>query len=151
MVKIPMSIRLPQNQYKGKVLDSLVETIDLYPTVLELGGCEKPRYHDGSSLMPLIKGDVNSLRDSVLGEAHAHSMIRTKDWKIVVDNRSGDNLQLFDLKKDPLEQYNLVGHPDYKEVEIRMRDRLLRKVMASQQICDPRDPVFSAHVSVTDE
>ena len=151
MVKIPMSIRFPKNRYKGKVLDSLVETIDLYPTLLELGGCEKPRYNDGLSLLPLIKGDVNSLRDDVLSEAHAHSMIRTRDWKIVIDNRSGDSLQLFDLKNDPLEQYNLVGHPDYKEVEIRMRDRLLRKVMANQQICDPRDPVFSAHVSVTDK
>jgi len=146
MVRIPIIIRLPGAEHGGKVLDSLVETIDLYPTLLELGQCERPRYNDGLSLVPLIRGEVEALRDDVLGEVHAHSMIRTRDWKLVLDNRSGESLQLFDLTADPCEQTNLIGHPDCREIEARMRDRLLRRVMASQRIISRRDPTFSAHV-----
>ena len=146
MVRVPLIVRFPAGQHAGQVVDALVETIDLYPTLLDLGGCERPRYNDGLSLLPLIRGEVPAPRDDVLGEVHAQSMIRTQDWKLVLDNHSGESLQLFDLRVDPDEQKNLIGHPDYRDEEIQMRDRLLRRVMASQRIISRRDPTLSGHV-----
>lgn len=149
MCHIPMMIRLPGG-LSGKVVDGLVESVDLYPTILELAGCQAPAFHDGLSLLPPARGEVDAIRDDVLGEVHVQTMIRTKTAKYVAD-RSGESLQLFDLEADPLEQTNLVGHPDYKRLEADMRDRLLRRLLSGTYIMGDRDPSFSAHVSVGTE
>jgi len=146
MCHVPLTLRLPGGPAE-KVVDGLVEVVDLYPTLLELAGSEIPRFHDGLSLLPLARGEVDSVRDDVLGEVHVQTMIRTRTAKYVAD-RSGDSLQLFDLEADPLEQTNLVGHPDYADLERDMRDRLLRRLLSSTYIMGDRDPSYSAHTSV---
>jgi len=149
MCHIPMAIRLPGNP-SPQVVDGLVELVDLYPTILELAGCDVPAFHDGLSLLPLARGETAAIRDDVLSEVHIQTMIRTKTVKYVAD-RSGESLQLFNLESDPNEQTNLVGHPDYAGLEADMRDRLLRRLLSSTYIMGDRDPSFSKHVSVGQE
>ena len=146
MCHVPLAVRLPGAK-GGRVVDGLVETLDLYPTLLELAGCETPKFHDGQSLLPLVRGECDSIRDDVLSEVHVHTMIRTRTCKYVA-HRSGDGLQLFDLAADPNEQRNLLGHPDYLALEAEMRDRLLRRLLSATHIMGDRDPEFSAHTSV---
>ena len=146
-IRIPLTILLPGNGSQVPCAEGLVELIDLYPTLLELAGCDLPKHTDGRSLLPLIQGEVTNVRDDVLGQVHAHTMIRTMTCKYVV-NRDGQGLQLFDLRSDPQEQRNLVGHPKYKGLETEMRDRLLQRLLKSQMILGQRNPVYSAHTSV---
>ena len=75
-------------------------------------------------------------------------MIRTEEWKYVVGD-SGEGLQLFDMLKDPSEQHNLVGHPDYKAVEAQMRDRILVRLLKSRFHSTDADPALSAHASIS--
>jgi arylsulfatase A-like enzyme len=60
-------------------------------------------------------------------------MLRTPEWKYAyyVD----DTPELYDLRADPPEVVNLAGHPEYREVEERLRRRLLERMIEAG---DPR-------------
>jgi len=85
--------------------------------------------------MGLLKGEAESVRDEVLSEIHAFGcynyMIRTERFKYAM-NGEGEGFMLFDLEEDPDEQVNLIGHPEYGDVEREMRERLLRAIASSQ-------------------
>ena len=41
----------------GKVIDAMVSHLDVYPTICELAGIEPPPWLEGSSMMPLVRGE----------------------------------------------------------------------------------------------
>ena len=133
-VRVPLIIRVPGIE-GGRVVPALVEIIDVYPTILEAVGAEPSRRCFGRSLMGLLKGEAESVRDEVLSEIHAFGcynyMIRTERFKYAM-NGEGEGFMLFDLEEDPDEQVNLIGHPEYGDVEREMRERLLRAIASSQ-------------------
>ena len=73
----------------GKVVDAPVSHLDVYPTLCELAGAEHPGWLQGSSLMPLVRGEVDSLHEAIFAETtyHAayqpHRAIRTERWKYI--------------------------------------------------------------------
>ena len=79
-----------------------------------------------------------------LAEVHAHYMLRTERWKIVI-GRDGQTMALFDLQEDPLEQRSCCGHPDYRQDELEMRSRLLGRLTAGTYRPGDVDPELSAH------
>jgi arylsulfatase A-like enzyme len=60
-------------------------------------------------------------------------MLRTPEWKYA--HYVDDTPELYDLRADPQEVVNLAGHPEYREVEERLRRRLLERAIAAG---DPR-------------
>ena len=58
----------------GAVTDALVSQMDLFPTLCELNGLEKPDWLQGVSLMPLLSGDSESVRDHVFAEQGWHCL-----------------------------------------------------------------------------
>ena len=55
----------------GRVFDkSLVSTIDLAPTLLDVAGIAKPAPMYGESLLPLLLGDTTSSREHIFAEHH---------------------------------------------------------------------------------
>jgi N-sulfoglucosamine sulfohydrolase len=73
----------------GKVVDAPVSHLDVYPTLCDLSGAEHPEWLQGSSLMPLVQGEVESLHDAIFAETtyHAayqpHRAVRTARWKYI--------------------------------------------------------------------
>jgi arylsulfatase A-like enzyme len=73
----------------GKVIDAPVSHLDVYPTLCDLSGAEHPDWLQGTSLMPLVRGEVESLHDAIFAETtyHAayqpHRAIRTERWKYI--------------------------------------------------------------------
>ncbi len=73
----------------GKVVDAPVSHLDVYPTLCDLSGAEHPEWLQGSSLMPLVRGEVESLHEAIFAETtyHAayqpHRAIRTDRWKYI--------------------------------------------------------------------
>jgi arylsulfatase A-like enzyme len=57
----------------GRVYDSLVTHLDLYPTICDLAGLETPDYADGSSLLPLMRGEVTEVHDEIFAEVTYHA------------------------------------------------------------------------------
>src|SRR4029453_14422375 len=55
-------VRGPGGFDGGKVSDSLVSHIDLYPTICDLLEIEAPSFLQGESLMPLVRGQRGTIR-----------------------------------------------------------------------------------------
>ncbi len=88
-------------------------TMTFYETILDLAGIafEKPDNMPGVSFAPLLTGERERVRDSVVvfDEYGPCRMIRTKEWKLVLRLPDGPN-ELYDLVEDPDEENNLMGH-----------------------------------------
>jgi arylsulfatase A-like enzyme len=84
----------------GKVCDALVSQIDVFPTVCELAGIERPPWLQGRSIMPLIRGEAEEVNEAVFSEVTYHAAYeplrcaRTKRWKYIrrYDARGRPNL-----------------------------------------------------------
>ena len=73
----------------GKVVDGLVSQIDLFPTICDLAEIDHPDWLQGHSLLPLVNGESEDIRDAVFAEVNYHCCyepqraIRTKRWKYI--------------------------------------------------------------------
>ncbi|GAB4538039.1 MAG: hypothetical protein Fur0020_06840 [Thermodesulfovibrionia bacterium] len=55
LIHVPLIIKLPNMVY-GRITDTLVEGIDIAPTILDLAGIPIPEWMEGRSLVPLFVG-----------------------------------------------------------------------------------------------
>lgn len=67
LIRVPLVIRLP-GRAGGRRVDSLAETIDILPTILDLAGIPPQHTHFGRSLLPVISGDTDEHRSVVFAE-----------------------------------------------------------------------------------
>ncbi len=88
-IGVMMLMRGPGGFTGGKVVDTQVSHLDVYPTLCELAGVEPPAWLQGSSLMPLVRGEVQRLHEAIFAETtyHAayqpHRAVRTERWKYI--------------------------------------------------------------------
>lgn len=117
-IRIPLILRLPGGT-KGRVTE-LVETVDFFPSVLELLGLPGASGLDGKSFLPLLKGKTESGREvyslSILEDAQGRPLprrfaVRSRDYKLIhsLDGESS----FFRLTGDPYELAG--GAPDGPE------------------------------------
>jgi N-sulfoglucosamine sulfohydrolase len=84
---VMLILRGPGGFLGGRVVDELVSQIDLYPTICDLAGIDTPDFAQGSSLLPMMRGEQPSARDAVFTELTYHAAydpqraIRTPRWK----------------------------------------------------------------------
>jgi len=123
---------------------ALVHHVDLFPTICELAGLERPASAaDGHSLAPLMRGEVERVREDVFceffsPEYHGGPMrntqraVRTERWKLTWFPALG-RYQLFDLRHDPHELVDLL---------VPWRNRAREYVAARHQtwVASPRPP-----------
>lgn len=89
-------IKGPDEFEGGKVINSMTTHMDIYPTICELIGIDKPEWLEGKSLLPLVSGKENKIHDEVFSEINYHvtyepiRSIRTERWKYIkrFDNRN---------------------------------------------------------------
>ncbi|MGL1891397.1 MAG: sulfatase-like hydrolase/transferase [Spirochaetaceae bacterium] len=110
-------------------LDSMVYLYDIYPTLCDYSGLSTPETVDGKSLMPLIYGKKESVRDDLyLVYSRYQRGVKTKQYKLIEYVLRGKHLktQLFDLQNDPLEIKNLASNPEYRDVIKTLRDKMVK-------------------------
>lgn len=133
-VRIPFIIRHPLSIKPGQKNDSLVETIDIFPTLLEVAGAEPSHRCLGKSLYQTVNNPGSIHRKGVLSEVYSTTfnfMVRTRRYKYAVE-KGGEPIFLYDLEKDPDEQVNLAGSDKAKNLESEARDELLRLLTSAQ-------------------
>jgi arylsulfatase A len=85
---VPFMIKYPGVTKPGTVNDALVSQIDLMATLASVVGYELPDKNaaeDSHDLMPLLKGEVESVRTSHVHNTFSHTFaIREGDWVLVV-------------------------------------------------------------------
>ncbi len=110
---VPLIIRWPGREPEGRRIEGLVQTIDLFPTLVAATGLAVPA-QDGTDLRELTKGDRRGRR-AVFSE-HAGRLgvsVRTPSHRYGLSQGNPqfipDGPYLYDLKADPGETRNLAG------------------------------------------
>lgn len=118
---IPLIFRQPGAILPGQVEPEPVSQIDLFSTMLELGGAEPPDSSDSfsRSLMSCLEGQALEAGQTVFIEQEELRAIRTAQW-LYVKRFAGHPTEvfeneLFDLSTDPDERHNRIDAPQYAD------------------------------------
>jgi arylsulfatase A-like enzyme len=113
-MKVPIIITGP-GVSKGVASDALVYLFDLFPTLAEICNVPVPPDIDGKSLMPVISGKSEGVRNSLF-TAYRNTVraVRNDTFKLIRYPERDYN-QLFNLITDPLELNNLANSKDYRK------------------------------------
>ncbi len=133
-IRVPLLIRYPQAYSAGQVRNEMAINTDIAPTLLDLAGISPPPDMQGQSLKPLLQGRVIDWREDFLYEyyeypgAHSGRMnrgIRTRKWKYIHFFEEPQEIELYNLEKDPQEMVNLAHVPEYTDIRESLSRRLL--------------------------
>src|SRR5690606_7862757 len=67
-MRVPLVMQLPAIIKPGSRIEQVVANIDIAPTLLALGGLAPPENMDGTSYLPLLKGEKPAWREDLLYE-----------------------------------------------------------------------------------
>jgi arylsulfatase A-like enzyme len=129
LVRIPLIIRHPEGIGAGKRFSPLVETTEIFSTILDFFKVSKvPRVH-GASLLPLMAGQTDKIRDyAYMGYFKRTWRVSDHTWSFTLSLEKGRPNELYNLKEDPAEQKNLVNEEKQKAAELELE---LRRFVAS--------------------
>ena len=121
-VRVPCIVRWPGKIPAGTVSAEMAATLDLYATLLKVGGEEPPPGGDGHNLMPLWTGKTGQSprREFIYHRGSQQQGIRVGPWKL----RTVEGDELFQLYFDPSERYNVAD--EHPEIVAELRARLSR-------------------------
>ena len=125
--RVPLVVAGPPVRAKGTATGSLVELMDIYPTLTELCGLPTPPKCQGKSLAPILKDPAASVNDYAYTVARGGDArcVNTKRWRYT--EWGGPKVaELYNLEKDPGEYYNLANDPKLASVVATMQATLKR-------------------------
>ncbi|MBI3879231.1 MAG: sulfatase [Verrucomicrobia bacterium] len=143
--RVPFFIALPQSNHAGKRTSSLVELLDLFPTLVELCNLPKPEGLEGTSLVPILRDPTKTVKPGsftqhprpayydrepdkqpkAMGVSVRTASVRYTEWR---DWKSGETIarELYDNAQEPAELQSLVGDPRLAK-EQKEAEEILRK------------------------
>ncbi|MEQ8718179.1 MAG: sulfatase [Acidimicrobiales bacterium] len=148
-LSMPLLVRAPGMAAPGSVSTEMVLNVDFAPTLCELAGVEPPGWMQGTSAVPLLRGETppdwqQSMyyrywmhRDSA-HDVWAHYGVRTHTHKLIhfyADplGQPGANgpadppqWELYDLEADPYEVNNVIDDPAYRAIRRELETELAR-------------------------
>ena len=132
---MPMLMKYPGVIKPGSEITALTQNLDFAETFLDFAQVEIPKDMQGKSLKPLL---VDTIKDDDFRDAiyyHYYDFpafhmvkkmygVRTKRYKLIHVYDDIDEWELYDLKTDPNEIYNLIDDDNYNNVEQNLRVKL---------------------------
>lgn len=149
-LRVPCMVRWPEQIPAGQVCHRVINSMDWYPTLMQMCGLGDPSDQRvrGRNSLPLLCGDTADWNDDLFAQ---YSMwdwnqggaqlraYRTPEWKIVVDRKGIIKNELYNIRLDPDEHFNRWDDPD-SSVQQAKKD-LLKKMEDRMQAI--RDPLIS--------
>ena len=103
VTKVPLIISAPG--IKASRSESIVELVDLMPTLAELCDIEIPKGLHGESLVPVLKDPSVRVKDGALSFNNSGTSYRIKNWSYV--RYKDGKEEMYDMAKDPQQFINL--------------------------------------------
>lgn len=129
--RVPFIVHVPGAKGNGRRSDSLVELLDVYPTLCDLCGIPAPSHLQGRSLRPLLDDPAAILHDAAFSQArrgpnaeHWGRTIRTARWRCTEWDEGRNGIELYDHDADPHEYVNLAADPRHSATLVELRRRL---------------------------
>lgn len=122
--RAPLIMRDPSLGQAGKTCESLVEFIDIYPTLCDVAGIPMPSSLEGTSMKPLLIDPTLSIKEGAFsqfprvhaGRDYMGYAMRTREYRYIewLDAVSGEitDRELYDHRVDSDENENLAGKED---------------------------------------
>jgi len=146
IVHTPLIIRYPKAFPKKKRIDAFVLNVDIAPTILDMYEIPVPEDFDGKSLIPLINGEASEGYSEVYVSCGYYTVKRaiiTRDRLKLIRTfykarwPDSPTKELFDLKKDPEEQHNLID--ERKDIAEKLETKMIKWV--DSMLGDKPDPL----------
>ena len=157
LIRVPLIVKLPGSQFRGRRYSSIVRSIDIMPTVLDTFAVPfKELYLNGESLWPVLRGKetadrefLSELSDNVFNcripqrlalndgrmKVILNHPFRPDEWNFFITKPPDiPALEIYDLDRDPGEKQNLALRPD-EAVRIRA---LVQKARELDRLIPPR-------------
>ncbi|MEM7601757.1 MAG: sulfatase [Verrucomicrobiota bacterium] len=127
--RVPLLIRVP-GKVAGKVTNRIVESIDLYPTLLGLAGVDEGELQlDGRNLTPLLDDPKTEWKHAAfISGGDSHGLVNT-NYRFSMSSKRPP--ELYDLKADPDEWTNLAQDPAHTE-SVQQFSQKVRRVWKLQ-------------------
>jgi arylsulfatase A-like enzyme len=152
-IRVPLIVRYPRMVKPGTLVDQMVISHDLAPTLGELAGAVPLTGITGRSMVPLLRGQAGALRSAFLYEYNYEAQfpytpnvrgVRTDRLKLIRYPNGDDSpdrftAELYDLEADPHELRNLIDDPAYA-AHRREMEQLFEAV--SREAGPDRMPVY---------
>ena len=155
-IRIPLIVRFPKltPAHCPKSIESMILTVDMAPSLLDLCGVEAPKTIHGRSWRQLVTAGDPAWRKSFLYHYNYEKQfpytpnvrgVRTDDWKYVRyphgDGKPDRHMaELYHLACDPHERCNLVNDPACADIIRHLQAELIRQ-MAAVGIGDDKMPL----------
>jgi arylsulfatase A-like enzyme len=107
---------------RGKTVDATVSLIDMYPTFVELCGLPPVDGLEGTSIAETLANPASAKDRNVLlpwMEPGSYAIIN-RDWRYIHYVEGGE--ELYDVKKDPNEWYNLALNPEFAAIKSTLKN-----------------------------
>jgi arylsulfatase A-like enzyme len=161
-IRIPLIVKLPDNEFAGRQIENIVRITDIFPTILDQMRIESNDTPiDGTSLFPLLHGKEKTHRtfvsDLALREFETaptvislnkdnfkfilNKKITSPYTKSVVRNFDGAQIELYDLENDPKETKNLAANIAYRQMSFDLIVQINRLYERADSITKNRDEV----------
>ncbi|MFP6875037.1 MAG: sulfatase [Verrucomicrobiales bacterium] len=128
---VPLIISVPGK--KPAVCHSLVELLDLYPTVTALCGLKVPERLQGKNIARTLDDPKHEVREAAFSVAPSRKgfLLREDKWAYIQyrEDASG-GIELFDMEKDPKQYTNLAQDPGHADKVAGFKTKLATKLKA---------------------
>jgi arylsulfatase A-like enzyme len=127
--RVPLLISAPGTKGNGQVSPRIVETVDLFPTLVELCGLPKLPGLQGDSLVPLLNNPQAAWSHPAFTVSKSGSLglaVRTEKWRYAEYDGGKAGAMLFDAQADPHELKNLANDPKRAQTVAEMKALLKR-------------------------
>ncbi|MEX6686166.1 sulfatase [Danxiaibacter flavus] len=137
-LRTPFVMRYPGVIKPGSAINQMTLNIDWAPTLLNIAQVNIPQDIQGTSFLPILKGDKNvPWRKEMYyhyyefpqpHHVYPHFGIRTERYKLVRFYDAGNAWELYDLQKDPHEVNNIYGSKGTEKLTAELKQHL-KKLM----------------------
>ena len=125
-LKVPLMVRAPGKK-AGQRASGMVELMDLFPTLCELTGTKTPKKLHGQSFVPLLDNPNGKGKDQIFCQWKHGATILTDQFAYTEYSNDSGNVygkMLYDHKKDPDENKNVIDYSEYGDVVSDLSERL---------------------------
>lgn len=124
--KVPLLISTPGGKGRGQVCRSLVELVDIYPTLADLCGFTPPANLEGRSLRAVLDNPKRAHRDAARTQLNAGKTegrtVRTANFRYIRWRTPEETAEeLYDHRRDPREFTNVAADARYAKELARHR------------------------------
>jgi len=126
---VPLIICVPGKE--PAVCDSLVEMLDLYPTISKLCGLPVPDHLQGKDISAMFDDPAVTVREAAFSVAPSRKgfLLREQDWAYIQYNEDASGgIELFDMVADPKQYVNLVHSTEHQSVVQALQENLAKKL-----------------------